>query len=115
MDLQQLPTFIEHFQRKVALARNKTAAKDVFNDAFLGFIGETAFCLAMVCTTTKPRERRFGEFHNILLRMRLLDEEKHFEYLRMTKEPFDELLRLVELELWHAPTHEFPSLPRSDS
>ena len=36
-----------------------------------------------------------GEFHNLLLEMRLTDSESHFQYLRMTKERFDSLLSKV--------------------
>ena len=40
---------------------------------------------------------RQGVSHNLLQEMRLTDPEKHFNYLRMTKETFDVLLRKVPL------------------
>ena len=43
----------------------------------------------------RRRRRQQGEFHNLLLEMRLTDSESHFQYLRMTKERFDSLLSKV--------------------
>ena len=41
------------------------------------------------------RRRQQGEFHNLLQELRLVDPDSHFRYLRMSKETFDDLLRMV--------------------
>ena len=39
--------------------------------------------------------RQQGDFHNFLQVLRLAHRESHFRYLRMSRETFDNLLRLV--------------------
>ena len=38
------------------------------------------------------RRRLYGEYHNLILEMKLSDQESHFRYIRMSKERFDTLL-----------------------
>ncbi|XP_055333828.1 uncharacterized protein LOC129585241 [Paramacrobiotus metropolitanus] len=54
---------------------------------------------------------RWGEFSNIVKRMRELDDELHFQYFRMAKETFDEILALITPRISHAITHEYPVSP----
>ena len=42
-----------------------------------------------VGSSVTPNATRQGAFHNLIGEMRLSDPEKHFNYLRMTKETFD--------------------------
>ena len=44
--------------------------------------------------------RRQGAFHQLIQELRLSDHERHFGYLRMTKETFDLLLQKVRLQTW---------------
>ncbi|XP_040065685.2 putative nuclease HARBI1 [Ixodes scapularis] len=53
----------------------------------------------------------FGEFYHLVQELRESDPEYHFQYFRMTKASFDELLGLVHDRLVHSPTHRSPISP----
>ena len=48
------------------------------------------------------RRRQQGDFHNFLQVLRLAHPESHFRYLRMSRETFDNLLRLICLVVFLA-------------
>ena len=48
------------------------------------------------------RRRQQGDFHNFLQVLRLAHRESHFRYLRMSRETFDNLLRLICLVVFLA-------------
>ena len=52
-----------------------------------------------------------GLYTTLVVRMRSMDEEKHFSILRMSASRFDDLLRRVEPFIQHAPTHSMPISP----
>ena len=59
---------------------------------------------------TKRREQ--GEFHNLIQEMRLVDPERHFRYLRMSKYTFGDLLRKVVFKFYIIYNHfciKYPS------
>ncbi len=49
-----------------------------------------------------------GAFRRQLIPMRVLDPELHFNYFRMTKEQFDEILSLVRTKIEYKPTNKLP-------
>ena len=48
------------------------------------------------------RRRQQGDFHTFLQVLRLAHPESHFRYLRMSRETFDNLLRLICLVVFLA-------------
>lgn len=69
---------------------------------------------------SKKRDRRWnvrplnisrpfdGEFCNLVLPMREMDDEWHFQYFRMSAPTFDRLLRRISPRIQHAASHRAP-------
>ena len=49
-----------------------------------------------------------GEHHTLFEDLRSMDPETHFEYFRMYKEDFDEILAMVKPLISHPPNHRVP-------
>ena len=64
------------------------------------------------CVRPLNRTRQVdGLYSTLILKMRELDEERHFSILRMSPSRFDDLLRRIEPMIQHAPTHSAPISP----
>ena len=61
-------------------------------------------------TLYQNREQN-GEFFRVVMRMRSEDPEKHFEYFRMNKESFDEILQAITPYIKHKNNHRHPITP----
>ncbi|KAK0132536.1 Protein ALP1-like [Merluccius polli] len=51
---------------------------------------------------------KYGEFNLVVKPMRMIDEEKHFEYFRMSAHRFDDLLQRIKPFIHHKRTHLNP-------
>ncbi|KAK0152200.1 Protein ALP1-like [Merluccius polli] len=51
---------------------------------------------------------KYGEFYVVVKPMRMMDEEKHFEYFRMSAQRFDYLLQRIKPFITHKRTHLNP-------